>query len=85
MDSDYRILTWNVIIIISNLTKIDAIKKFDKIFNKYLGLLNNDYMVTATKLLGDENSELADKSKFKVSDLSLFQRNVDLEKYNLKS
>ena len=37
--------------------------------------------ITASKLLGYEYAELADKSKFNVNDLSLFQRKVDLEKF----
>ena len=37
--------------------------------------------ITATKLLDYEYAELADKSKFKVSDLSLYERKVDLEKF----
>ena len=37
--------------------------------------------ITASKLLEDEYSELADKTKFKVSDLSLYKRKVDLEKF----
>lgn len=37
--------------------------------------------ITATKLLDYEYAELSDKSKFKVSDLSLYDRKVDLEKF----
>ena len=37
--------------------------------------------ITATKLLDYEYAELADKSKFKVTDLSLYERKVDLEKF----
>jgi glycine/D-amino acid oxidase-like deaminating enzyme len=36
--------------------------------------------ITASKLLEDKYATLADQSKFKVSNLSLYERNVDLEK-----
>ena len=51
LDSKYRILTWNAIITIANLTRIDKMKKFDKIFDKYFNLLNNDYMVTVANIV----------------------------------
>jgi len=35
LDSKYRILTWNAIITIANLIKVDNMKKFDQIFDKY--------------------------------------------------
>lgn len=53
LDSKYRILTWNAIIIIANLTKVDTEKKFDKIFEKYFRLLENDYMVTVANVVGN--------------------------------
>ncbi|MFE3845919.1 FAD-dependent oxidoreductase [Thermoplasmatota archaeon] len=36
--------------------------------------------ITASKLIGDKYATLADQSRFKVSNLSLYQRKVDLEK-----
>ena len=50
--SKYRILTWNAIITIANLTKVDTMKKFDKIFDKYFGLLHDEYMVTVANIVG---------------------------------
>jgi hypothetical protein len=55
LDSKYRILCWNAIIIIANLTKIDRMKKFDKIFDKYFSFLNNDYMVTVANIVGSSS------------------------------
>jgi len=52
LDSNYRILTWNAIIIIANLTKVDTENRFDEIFEKYYRLLNNDYMVTVANVVG---------------------------------
>ena len=55
LDNKYRILTWNAIITIANLTKIDTLKKFDKNFDKYFNLLNNDYMVTVANIVGSSS------------------------------
>jgi hypothetical protein len=52
LESRYRILTWNAISIIANLTRVDTEKKFDSFFEKYFGLLNNEYMVTVTNVVG---------------------------------
>ena len=53
LESRYRILTWNAIIIISNLTKVDTEKKFDSIFNKYYSYLDDEYMVTVANVVGN--------------------------------
>ena len=39
--------------IIANLAKVDKDQKFDAIFDKYYGFLNNDYMVTVANVVGD--------------------------------
>lgn len=52
LDSKYRILTWNALAIIANLTQVDADKRFDAIFGKYFSFLNSDYMVTVTNVVG---------------------------------
>jgi hypothetical protein len=53
LDSKYRILTWNAMAVIANLTKIDKDRKFDAVFNKYYSFLNDDYMVTVANLVGN--------------------------------
>ncbi len=53
LDSRYRILTWNALAIIANLTRVDKDRKFDAIFGKYYGLLNDDYMVTVANVVGN--------------------------------
>lgn len=53
LDSKYRILTWNAMAIIANLVKVDKDQKFDAIFDKYYGFLNNDYMVTVANVVGN--------------------------------
>jgi len=53
LESKYRILIWNAIIIIANLTKIDTKNKFDSIFVRYYSFLNNEYMVTVANVVGN--------------------------------
>ena len=52
LESHYRILTWNALIIIANLTKVDTEKKFDRSFENYFSLLTNEYMVTVANVVG---------------------------------
>ncbi|KYK23814.1 hypothetical protein AYK24_00850 [Thermoplasmatales archaeon SG8-52-4] len=52
LDSKYRILTWQTMFIIANLTKVDTDKKFDLIFDKFYSFINNDYMVTVANIVG---------------------------------
>jgi hypothetical protein len=52
LDSKYRIITWQAMAIIANLTKVDAKKKFDSIFDKYFSFLNDEYMVTVANIVG---------------------------------
>jgi len=53
LDSKYRILTWNAMAVIANLTKVDTKNKFDSIFDKYYSFLNDEYMVTVANLVGN--------------------------------
>jgi hypothetical protein len=39
--------------IIVNLTNIDEEKKFDKIFDKYFGFIDDEYMVTVVNIIGN--------------------------------
>ena len=52
LDSKYRILTWNAMAVIANLTRVDTHKKFDAIFEKYYSFLNNGYLVTVANIVG---------------------------------
>ena len=52
LNSKYRILTWQSMAIIANLTRVDTDKKFDLIFNKYYSFINSEYMVTVANLVG---------------------------------
>jgi len=53
LDSKYRILTWNAIAIIADLSRVDKEKKFDAIFDKYYGFLNDEYLVTVANAVGN--------------------------------
>ena len=53
LESKYRILTWNAIITIANLTKVDSEKKFDSIFDRYYSFLDDEYMVTVANIVGN--------------------------------
>jgi hypothetical protein len=55
LDSRYRILTWNALAIIANLTQVDVDKKFDAIFDKYYGFLKKGYMVTVANVVGNSS------------------------------
>ncbi|UCD13036.1 MAG: hypothetical protein JSW60_05595 [Thermoplasmatales archaeon] len=52
LDSKYRILTWQAMFIIANLTKVDKDRKFDSIFDKYYSFINDEYMVTVANVVG---------------------------------
>ena len=52
LDSKYRILIWNAMAIIANLTKIDKDRKFDAVFDKYFSFINDEYMVTVANVVG---------------------------------
>lgn len=53
LDSNYRILKWNGMAAISNLCQVDVDKKFDAVFNKYYGFLNDEYMVTVANVIAN--------------------------------
>ena len=47
----YRILTWNALFIISNLTTVDTKKHFDKHFDIYFSHLQDDYLITVANTI----------------------------------
>jgi hypothetical protein len=52
LDSKYRILIWNALAMIANLTRVDKDKKFDASFDKYYSFVNNEYMITVASVVG---------------------------------
>jgi hypothetical protein len=61
LDSKNNILKWITIDIIGNLASVDSEKKFDKLFNKYYGLLTDESMITIGHVI--DNSGRIAKAK----------------------
>jgi hypothetical protein len=80
LDSKYRILTWNALAIIANLTRVDAEKKFDAVFDKYYSFLNDDYMVTVANVVGNSSKIALAKPYLipKITDKLLQVENISL-------
>ena len=53
LDSKRRILVWNAMATLANLCAVDVDKKFDAIFDKYYGFLEDEYMVTVANVVGN--------------------------------
>jgi hypothetical protein len=53
LDSEHRILTWNALAAIANLTAVDSDHRFDAIFDKYYSFLGNEYMVTVANVVAN--------------------------------
>jgi hypothetical protein len=53
LNSKYRILTWNALAVIANLTAVDNNCKFDANFDKYYSFLDNNHMVTVANVVGN--------------------------------
>jgi hypothetical protein len=58
LENEHRILKWNAMAIIANLTKVDVDLKFDANFDKYYGFLSNEYMVTVVNVV-DNSAKIA--------------------------
>jgi hypothetical protein len=61
LDSKHRILTWNALAAIANLTAMDSDHKFDAIFDKYYNFLANQYMVTVANVVANSARIAANK------------------------
>ncbi len=46
LDSKHRILIWNGLAAVANLTTVDVNRKFDTLFERYYSFLSSEYMVT---------------------------------------
>ncbi len=58
LDNDNQILKWNAMDIIGNMVMVDSENKFDKIFDEYYGLINDDVMITAGHVI-DNSAKIA--------------------------
>ncbi len=61
LTSEHRILTWNALAAIANLTAVDSDRKFDAIFDKYYGFLGNEYMVTVANVVANSAKIITNK------------------------
>jgi hypothetical protein len=66
LDSKHRILTWNALAVIANLTAVDADGKFDALFDRYYSFLGSEYMVTVANVVA--NSAIIASNKPYLSD-----------------
>jgi len=53
LDSNNSFVKWDAITILSNLVCVDTENKFDAIFEKYFGLINDPRMITAANVVGN--------------------------------
>lgn len=58
LGSDKNIIKWNAIDIIANLTEIDTEKKFEKVFDRFYGLLDEGSLITAGHIV-DSSGKIA--------------------------
>jgi hypothetical protein len=58
LDSENKILKWNAMDVIGNLTSIDSKNKFDEIFKKYYSFLSADSMITVAHVV-DNSGKIA--------------------------
>lgn len=56
LDSDNKVLLWNALDVLANLTRVDEDHEFDSIFNRYYGFLGDESMITAGHVV--DNSPL---------------------------
>ncbi len=61
LDSPHRILTWNALTILANLTRVDTRNKFDAIFDRYYHFLASGYLVTAATVVESSATIAANK------------------------
>ncbi len=53
LDSGNQILKWNAIDVIANLASVDVDKRFEKIFDKFYGLLEEGSLITAAHVISN--------------------------------
>lgn len=58
LDSENKIIKWNAIDVMANLTPVDSKKRFDEIFKKFYDLLSDESMITVGHVI-DNSSKIA--------------------------
>jgi hypothetical protein len=61
LDSKHRIITWNALAAIANLTAADKDNKFDAAFERYYSFLGSEYMVTVANTVGNSATIVKNK------------------------
>jgi len=61
LDSKYRIITWNALAAIANLTSVDVDCKFDALFDRYYSFLDSEYMVTVANTVSNTATVVVNK------------------------
>jgi hypothetical protein len=76
LNSKYRILIWNALAIIANLTRVDKDRKFDAVFGRYYSFLNDAYMVTVVNVVGN-SAKIASAKPYLVQKITAELLKVD--------
>jgi len=58
LDSDNKIIKWNAIDVLANLTRVDDKERFEKLFSKYYGFLDDNVMISAAHVI-DNSGRIA--------------------------
>ncbi len=53
LDSHNNFIKWGAIVTLSNLAAVDDLRKFDAIYNRFFGLINDQSMITAGNVIGN--------------------------------
>jgi hypothetical protein len=61
LSSKHRILTWNALAAIANLTTVDSDRRFEALFDKYYSFLGSEYMVTVANVVAYSAKIVANK------------------------
>lgn len=64
LDSENSILKWNAIDIIGNLVSVDVDSKFEKVFKRFCGLLQEGSLITAGHVVGNLGKIVNAKPEF---------------------
>lgn len=65
MRGDDTILKWNAIDIIANLTPVDSYSKFNKIFDEYYDMIDDETMITAAHVVDNSGKIALAKPEFR--------------------
>ncbi len=64
LGSKHRILVWNGLTILANLCAVDEAKRFDALFDRYFGFIDDEYLVTVANVVGNAGKIASAKPYF---------------------